>query len=239
VFLHGGWGYEIYPFDRQVEAFTGAGRFKVIIPDRSGYGRSRRVQSFPVDFHVRAATETLSLLNALRQERVVLWGHSDGAVIAALLALSHPERVAGILFEAFHYYKVKPASRQFFEGLVANPLGLGGRVTEILAREHGQDYWQQLLMMGGTAWLELADQAADPEEDLYGGRLKELKPPCLFLHGSSDPRTEPGELAAVERELPGTLRLIEGAGHSPHSENGAAAECNRLAGEFLGGLALG
>src|SRR5207244_2470372 len=37
VFLHGGWGHEIYPFDRQLDAF--GSRHRVVIPDRSGYGR--------------------------------------------------------------------------------------------------------------------------------------------------------------------------------------------------------
>src|SRR5690349_5376515 len=42
VFLHGGWGYQVYPFDRQIEAF--GDRFRIIAPDRSGYGRSPRIR---------------------------------------------------------------------------------------------------------------------------------------------------------------------------------------------------
>jgi pimeloyl-ACP methyl ester carboxylesterase len=37
-FLHGGWGYGVYPITPQIEAFGGQVRF--IIPDRSGHGRS-------------------------------------------------------------------------------------------------------------------------------------------------------------------------------------------------------
>jgi len=39
-FLHGGWGYGVYPIDRQIEALQDQVRF--IIPDRSGHGRSTR-----------------------------------------------------------------------------------------------------------------------------------------------------------------------------------------------------
>src|ERR1700730_13539010 len=82
LFLHGGWGYEMYPFAPQTDTLCDDHR--VIIPDRSGYGRSTRlagdVQS---DFHYRAATETLSFKNSLGIERAFFWGHSDGAVIAA------------------------------------------------------------------------------------------------------------------------------------------------------------
>jgi haloalkane dehalogenase len=81
VFLHGGWGYEVYPFDRAIEALRG--RFRILIPDRSGYGRSTPLTKLPADFHRRAAIEMARFLDALKIERAVLWGHSDGAVIAS------------------------------------------------------------------------------------------------------------------------------------------------------------
>ena len=205
-----------------------------MIPDRSGYGRSERLPDFPVDFHQRAAGETLRFLDALGIERTVLWGHSDGAVIAALLGLSAPERLSGIILEAFHFYRVKPHSRKFFEELVSQPEAVGERVGRILAQEHGEDYWKDLMRNGGRAWLQIADSSSHTEEDLYGSRLSGLKVPAMFLHGSRDPRTEPGELDAVRRQLPhAALQVIEGAGHSPHSESAFAEECNRLAQRFL------
>ena len=229
VHLHGGWGYEMYPMEAQIEALQD--RYKLVIPDRTGYGKAIHMTSFPVDFHDRAATETISVLNSLRLERSIIWGHSDGAVIAAWLGLLHPERFAGIIFEAFHYYKVK--SKQFFEDMAARPESAGDRVGEILAKHHGPEYWKRVISMDAQAWLDIAAGAKHPKEDLYGGKLKDLKVPCIFLHGSRDPRTEPDELEAVERELPGTLRVIEGAGHCPHNENGAAAESTRIALEFI------
>jgi len=41
IFLHGGWGYGVYPFrpaNRSLQS-----QFRILIPDRSGYGRSTRV----------------------------------------------------------------------------------------------------------------------------------------------------------------------------------------------------
>src|SRR5437660_156251 len=63
VFLHGGWGYEVYPFDRQIAALSG--KFRILIPDRSGYGRSSPIASLPADFHSRAVVETQRFLDAL------------------------------------------------------------------------------------------------------------------------------------------------------------------------------
>ena len=94
MFLHGGWGYEIYPFDRQAEEL--ASRFRIVIPDRSGYGGSGVMTTLPADFHHRAAEETRSVIDALGLERPILWGHSDGAIIALLFALAAPERLTGV-----------------------------------------------------------------------------------------------------------------------------------------------
>src|SRR5436309_3564252 len=63
VFLHGGWGYDIYAFDRQAAALSGT--YRILAPDRSGYGRSGEIRIQPVDFHERAARETLALLDAV------------------------------------------------------------------------------------------------------------------------------------------------------------------------------
>ena len=57
VLLHGGWGYEVYGFDSQVEQFQGLHR--IVAPDRSGFGRSTKVEALPDEFHKAAAIETL------------------------------------------------------------------------------------------------------------------------------------------------------------------------------------
>src|SRR5262245_43725647 len=114
VILHGGWGYGVYPFDAQIAALQSERR--ILIPDRSGYGHSTRVDAeMPVDFHRRAAQEILAFLDALGIEKAALWGHSDGAVISAMLGMYAPERCTCVILEAFHYFKNKPASRGFFE----------------------------------------------------------------------------------------------------------------------------
>ncbi len=133
--LHGGWGYDIYPFDRQIAALAASRR--IVIPDRSGYGASGRLITQEIDFHRRAAEETFAVIDALALDRPILWGHSDGAVIALLMGLAAPERVGGLILEATHLFRRKPASRPFFELMRDNPEGLGERVTGVLAREHG------------------------------------------------------------------------------------------------------
>jgi pimeloyl-ACP methyl ester carboxylesterase len=232
VFLHGGWGYEIYPFDRQIDAL--GSRHRIVVPDRSGYGGSGSLSELPVDFHRRAMEETRAVIDALEIERPVLWGHSDGAIIALTLGLAAPDRIAGAIVEATHYYRFKPGSRAFFEGAIANPQSLGDGVAAVMARDHG-DRWQEIVAMHSRTWLRISEEAKSPTEDFYGGGLGDLTVPVLVVHGARDPRTEPGELDALRAALPRPTEfvILAAGGHSPHSERATADEVTEVATSFL------
>ena len=218
--LHGGWGAALYPCDVQATALRD--RARLITPVRSGYGASTPLPELAPGFHRQAAAETIAVLDALEIERAVLWGHSDGAVIAAHAALQAPGRVTGVVLEALHLIADKPGSRAFFRDTAEDPSWVGERAAAILAADHGADRWRSVLQMNARAWLELAERLPAPA-DLYEGRLGEIAAPVLIVHGKGDPRTEPGELDAICAALPDASRtILDGAGHSPHSERDAA-----------------
>lgn len=226
LILHGGWGYDFYPHEDAIAKLP----CRFIIPDRSGYGRSPHVDDLPPRFHAAAAVETERLLDVLGIERCTLWGHSDGAVIATLLALRSPDRYDALIVEAIHLDRRKPGSREFFLQMTHDPDSFGERVAGRLEAGLGAD-WRTIIRAGGRAWLEIA---ATPDDDLYEHRLHELRVPLLVLHGADDPRTEAGELDRIRREVPtARIELIAGAGHSPHSEGGSAARTTALIAEFL------
>jgi pimeloyl-ACP methyl ester carboxylesterase len=233
VFLHGGWGHGVYPFDRQIEEFQRD--YRILIPDRSGYGHSTPVDGeMPLDFHRRAAAETISFLNALGIERAVLWGHSDGSVISAMTGLAAPVRCKCLILEAFHLLRRKPGSRSFFERFAARPQDLGEETKRLLAQDHGETRWPTVLHRNCDVWFRLADQVQRADEDLYEGQLGKLAVQTLFLHGSLDPRTEPGEMELVHAAVPqARMEFVANGKHSPHSEEAAFEECNVIATEFL------
>lgn len=246
VILHGGWGYDIYPFDRQIAAL--APPYRIVAPDRTGYGGSGRLVRQETDFHRRAAEETFAVIAALRLDRPIVWGHSDGAVIALMMGLADPDRLGGLIVEAAHFFRRKPASRAFFETMIRDPDGLGERVTSALAMEHGEG-WRDVIRTNGDAWTRIADAPSAPTADLYAGRLSELAVPTLMIHGGRDPRTEPGEFEAIREALTRTTEVVRHStrttevvrhfailpegGHSPHSERATADEVTRAVSEFV------
>jgi len=111
---------------------------------------------------------------------------------------------------------------------------LGEETRRLLAEDHGETNWQTVLRRNCAAWFRIADSVQRPDEDLYDGRLGELQVPTLFLHGSLDPRTEPGEMDRVRQALPrATMQFIATGKHSPHSEEDSWQECNTRATEFF------
>jgi pimeloyl-ACP methyl ester carboxylesterase len=232
VLLHGGWGWEAYPWDVAALAL----RHRVIAPDRTGYGGSGRLADLPAGFHRRMAEETLLVLDALGVARAALWGHSDGAVVAAWTALLAPARVSALVLEALHVFPGKVSSLDFFRTAADAPEGFGPAVVEALRRDHG-DSWREVVGAGGRAWLALIEEGRRGRTDLYDGRLGELRAPALVLHGRKDPRMEPGELEAGARAIPGARLAVLDAGHCPHASARAGAEANRLALEFLAAAA--
>lgn len=232
LFLHGGWGYDIYPIDRQIEAMSG--QFRFIIPDRTGYGGSSRPGYFGPDFHEFAAREMFDVMDGLGLERVEIWGHSDGAVIALLMALSQPERVRSVIAEAVHLDRAKPRSRSYFQAMAFAPESFGEKVVAVLAREHGDPYWKEMMRAEGLAWLDLARSAELSNDDLYNGRLREMRVPLMVLHGSDDPRTEPHELNQLRRVLPeARFHIVAGGKHSPHSHHQHHAQATEGIRAFL------
>jgi pimeloyl-ACP methyl ester carboxylesterase len=94
ILLHGGlghsgnWGY-------QAPALLRSG-YRVVVIDSRGHGRSTHdARLFTYEL---MASDVLALMDALRLEKASLVGWSDGAVIALMLAMTAPVRVAGVFF---------------------------------------------------------------------------------------------------------------------------------------------
>jgi pimeloyl-ACP methyl ester carboxylesterase len=227
LLLHGGWGRYVDWFDSQLAAFADR---RLVIPDRRGYGQSTPCESLPTDFHRRNAGDMLALLDGLAIDQAVAWGHSDGAVIAAWMAIQGPARVRALVLEGTHLWRRKPGSAEVFRGVIERAEDfLVERAIERLRAGHGER-WRQVVANWGRAWLALGEL----EGDLYDGRLAGIRAPTLVLHGAGDPHSEVAEIQALADQIPGAgLHLFPEAGHSPHSERDSREACNRRMRAFL------
>ncbi|MBC7504442.1 MAG: alpha/beta fold hydrolase [Sandarakinorhabdus sp.] len=96
VYLHGGPGMytEARRFD-EAAVVRGAG-FETIFFDQAGGGKSARLPAGDYSLD-RAVADIEALRVAMGHDRLVLWGNSYGADLAALYASRYPGHVAGVL----------------------------------------------------------------------------------------------------------------------------------------------
>jgi len=228
LLLHAGWGLAINGFAYQEKAL--AGEFHMIVPDRRGYGRSTRVESLDADFCWQAAEDMFALLDAVRAPDTYVWGHSDGAVIGAMMAITRPTRVRGLVFESGHLYNRKPHSLPVFEQLYRDPMLLPEAAQHKMAAYHGAEGWPQVIRNWAGAWLELARR----EGDLYRGRLSEIACPTLVVLGGQDEYTPVGEMQELTRRIRNAhLSFYAQAGHCVHDGRLTRVACTQEARDHM------
>jgi pimeloyl-ACP methyl ester carboxylesterase len=229
LLIHGGWGLAVNGFEFQTR--TLADEFQLIVPDRRGYGQSTHVVGFDADFHWQHAYDMVRFLDALKIDRVLVWGHSDGAIIAAIMALLAPDRIGGFIFEGGHLYCRKPDSDYPMDKIGLDPTLIPEAAQSRLADYHGADYWLQVIRNWAGGWVALHDRVG---EDLYRGRLSEITCPALIIHGAHDEHTFPHEIEELARRIPhARLVIYPDGGHSIHDSRALREACTQMAREFL------
>jgi len=227
LLIHGGWGLSINGFHYQEK--TLAHDYRVIIPDRRGYGKSSHVDRFEADFHWQHAADLLKFLDALQIDRVRVWGHSDGAVIGAIMAILAPDRLHALVFEGGHLYNRKTESTFQMQHIYADPNLLPEAARMKLAQYHGADRWQQVIRNWAGAWVELYQR----EGDLYHDRLAEIRYPVLIIHGTHDEHTPVTEMEELSRRaVTSRLVIFPDGGHSLHDHRETREACTQLVREF-------
>jgi pimeloyl-ACP methyl ester carboxylesterase len=213
VMLHEGlgsvstWG----DFPQKVAERTGAG---VFVYSRAGYGKSSTIRlPRPLDYMQREAIDVLpKLLDAIGFRRGILFGHSDGATIAAWYGGSvQDHRVRGLILMAPHFF-MEQSNIDAIQGTVANyeTTNLPGR----LARHHAD---VEAAFRGWSgAWLDPGFATFDTTD-----ALAYIRVPVLVIQGAADPYGTLAQVKVVEDECycPVETAVMEGVGHAPYREN--------------------
>jgi len=213
VFLHEGLG-SLSQWREFPQRLCDALQCRGLVFSRPGYGNSSpRSEAWPQDYLQRQTRELLpAYFDALglQDERLFLFGHSDGASLALLFAAAYPARVRGLVAMAPHLF-VEPMT---IVGLrkAKEALESGRSLRAALARHHADV--DSAFYGWNDAWLRPGFEHWNIEADLHG-----LACPVLALQGEGD---EYGSLAQIEAigRIHAAARVVAlpDCGHAPQRD---------------------
>ena len=188
-----------------------ADRFRLILPDRRGFGRS----TAPPD--LAAETDDLLILcDRLGLERPVLVGMSQGGRIALQFALACPERIAGLILQGTPLAEFLPGPSGEDEVPIAayRKLVRDGRIGEM------KSLWARHRLMQGVDAAELLagyegrDLLADSGPAVpLAAALGEIAAPALVVTGERDTTWLQLVADALAYGLPNSRRVRLPGGH--------------------------
>ena len=208
ILLHGN-GEDGTYFEHQIAFFSR--RFHVFAPDTRGHGQTPRgTAPFALD---QFARDLADFMDAKGLETAHLLGFSDGANIALLFALAHPERAASL---------VLAGGNLFPEGLL-----------DEVRREDAAAY-EEALAAGDVHAQELLRLMID-EPHIDPASLAQLHMPALVVAGTHDMIAEE-HTRLIAQSIPGArLRFVEGSHFVVYED---PQEFNRVVGEFYDSIGL-
>jgi pimeloyl-ACP methyl ester carboxylesterase len=209
VMLHEGLGCVALwrDFPEKLAAATGCGVFAY---SRAGYGGSDPVDlPRPLDYMSLEARFSLpALLRAIRFERGILLGHSDGASIAAIYAGEHSNsQVEGLVLMAPHVFTEEPGLASIAE---ARRVYEAGDLRTKLAKYH--THVDTAFCGWNGAWLDPDFRAWNIEDAVGGWRV-----PALLIQGADDQYGTLKQIRAIEARSPAPVEslILEACRHSP------------------------
>jgi pimeloyl-ACP methyl ester carboxylesterase len=212
VMLHEGLGCVALwrDFPKRVAQRTGMG---VFVWSRQGYGQSDPADlPRPLDFMTREALDVLPhVLDQIGFRRGILFGHSDGATIAAIYAGSVSDhRVRGLMLMAPHFFTepaglaaIEQAHHDFDTGTMKARMGKYHRDPEATFRG-----WND-------AWL-----AAGFKDWNVAEVIDYLRVPVLAIQGAQDQYGTLAQIHEIEARIysPLEIEILDDCRHAPHFE---------------------
>jgi pimeloyl-ACP methyl ester carboxylesterase len=212
-FVHGTGGSSQVWMD-QLEGLADLGH--IVALDLPGHGRSSGDIPKGID---DAAAVVADFLDALGIARVVIGGHSMGGAIAQQLALSYPERVAGvILIGTGARLRVLP---RLLDLLATDyPRGVDLLMSLAVAAKAPAELKTELhrATADNAPGVVLGDLQACDRFDVMK-RISTISAPTLVICGEEDQLTPPKYARFLGERIAGaTVAVIAGAGHYVQAE---------------------
>jgi pimeloyl-ACP methyl ester carboxylesterase len=185
ILLHGG-SATLESWDDFTPAF--AQHFRVIAPDTRGHGKTINPAgelSYPV-----LADDVAAFIQALKLNKPLILGYSDGAQIALDLAIRYPELASGLVlggvlykfgalyYEALKHFGLPSAGAVDLDYIQAHASDWEEYLKASHVRADDPDYWLKFLKQISTLWWTPRDYSDDD--------LKKIAAPTLIFLGDRD-----------------------------------------------------
>lgn len=228
-----------------------AARFKLIMPDLPGHGRTGSPLD-PARYRMeRCVQDLIAILDELGIERTHVLGYSMGGRVALAAAIEYPARIASLMLESASPGLATAAERQArvaSDSALADLIECEG-VEAFVARWERNPLFstQERLPEAVRALLRKQRLLCDPRglaNSLRGlgtgvqaplwERLGELRMPCLIMAGVLDGKFNGIAERMAAAIIGARLAAVTDAGHAIHLEQ--PEEFERLVIEFAGGI---
>ena len=216
VLLHGGL-VDARFFAHNIDPL--AGRFHVFTPERRGHGHTPDVEG-PITYDVMAL-DTIDFLDTVVGTSAHLVGHSDGAVVAMLVAMRRPDLVRKLVLVSggFHHDGLMPGMDELDVDQVVQFLGSAYGEVSPDGLEHFPVVVRKIAEM------------ASKEPSLAREDLSKVTSPTLVMFSDDDLMTMEHVIAMYEG-IPGAeLAVVPGTSHFLLQEKPEL--CNTMIVEFL------
>lgn len=256
LMLHGGGpgASGVSNYSRNIAAL--ARRFRVLVPDLPGYGKSDKALSRTDPFG-DLAEAMLGLLDALGVRRAAVVGNSLGGACALRMALERPQRISRLVLmgpggigtsrslptpglrRLFGYYEGDGPTIEKMRAFIRDDLVYDGRaIPDDVIRTRFESSIDREVVANpplrrprGLSALMRMDLTRDP-------RLTGLRTPTLVLWGTDDRVNRPSGGRLLQRRMPNCdLHLFSRTGHWVQWER--AEEFNAVTTAFLSQLDSG
>jgi pimeloyl-ACP methyl ester carboxylesterase len=199
ILLHGGLGHS-GNWGHQVPALLAAGR-RVILIDSRGHGRSTR-DARPFKYQLMAS-DVLAVMDHLGVDRSAFVGWSDGACTSLILAMTAPERVAGVFFFACN---MDPSGTKEI-----TPSKLLGRCLN----RHAMDYARLSATPAEfAAFGDAVSRMMETEPNYSAADLGRIRVPVAIVLGEHDEFIKREHAEYLARVIPGAeLSILAGVSH--------------------------
>jgi pimeloyl-ACP methyl ester carboxylesterase len=178
ILLHGGFG-NISDFKKCIPQLSK--KYRVIIPDAPGLGRSEHADSIMT--YKLMSKYYSNMIDQLKLENVFLIGWSDGGIAALLLAKNRPDKIKKVISCGPNYKAngLKEDEVDFTKNKLTNPDWVENNLknwVEIYKGLSPQDDWKRYITEANRMWFE--------EEYFSKTDLEAIKIPTLIVYGDND-----------------------------------------------------